>query len=155
MQIGQHTEQLIAFLLVREDGVTPAPKAAPVVRISRAGGAFGPASQPVAEIGAGWYAIQLTTEETGEIGPLIITADGNATMEWREIHYIKATRPPVEELAEQVLAQLRTDEIAEQAAALIDPEAIAAGLEQAAREAVAQALENSSLSLRLQLEAAD
>lgn len=132
MEIERGSEPLIAFLLVDQaDHVSPAAGAEPPALVSTAGRPFAPANNEVVEIGEGWYSLRLAKNETADLGPLIVVAQGDETSAWRDIHYVVERKTGD--------GEIRIDEIAEAAVALIDPEVIAAGIEQEVTSALGRA----------------
>jgi hypothetical protein len=101
MNITQNSKPTLVFLLVdASDLQTPQPGKAPDVLISAAGKSFKKAKNQAAEIGDGWYQIDLDASETDSTGPLIVRAAAEGTVEWRDIHYVivpqSVPQPPSE-----------------------------------------------------------
>ena len=53
--------------------------AAPVVNVSKAGGAFAAAGGTVTEVGNGWYKVSLTTTDTNTVGDLAYYITGSGS----------------------------------------------------------------------------
>lgn len=91
MQITKGSSSLVVFLLVdRSDFYTPVPNQNPTVRISMHGGPFQATTEAARPIGDGWYKVQLTPQETSQVGQLIVTAAANGTAEWRDVMQVVA-----------------------------------------------------------------
>ncbi len=89
MIIENNTTPTIVFLLVnQDDATTPAAGKSPSVTISKNGGSFRAPNGSVTEMGNGWYKFQLTRAETDTNGPLVVRAEANGTLEWRDIHQV-------------------------------------------------------------------
>ena len=92
MLIKRRSSVKIVFLMVDENDIKNALSALqPAVQISRNGNAFQDVTNAVEEIGAGWYSVLLTNEETNVSGPLIIRATAPAAHEWRDLHQVYGT----------------------------------------------------------------
>ena len=115
----------VAFLLVGEDLATGVERASGLeTLISVNGGAFRPTAGEPEEVGAGWYVVDLTAEETATPGPLIFRALADeAAVEWRNLYEVEA-------------------------APVVDGEALAAAVAEAVAEAVADAVGDWALELR-------
>jgi len=86
----------IVFLLVSTtDAVTGVENAQNLqVTLSQNGGAFAAVTNPVAQIGGGWYKVVLSAAETATDGPLIVRASADGTYEWRDIHQVYTPETP-------------------------------------------------------------
>ncbi|MEZ4558744.1 MAG: hypothetical protein R3A10_07920 [Caldilineaceae bacterium] len=92
------TPTIVALMVAATDkstaqtGLDPVPTA----YISKNGGAFAATTNAFTEIGGGgygWYALQLTAEETGTDGPLIVVAWADGTAVWRDVFQVYTTVP--------------------------------------------------------------
>ena len=89
MIIEKGTTPTVVFLLVQAaNGTEPAPNKQPVVQLAKNGGSFNPVLGSVSQMGSGWYSVQLTAAETDTDGPLVIRAQADDTLEWRDIHQV-------------------------------------------------------------------
>jgi hypothetical protein len=90
--LKQSTAYTIAFFMVSSsDHLAAKTAAAPVVNISKAGGAFGAAAGAVTEIANGWYKCALTSADTNTLGDLAfhITGTGADDTDFREQVFAK------------------------------------------------------------------
>ncbi len=89
MQITSGTTPTIMFVLVSSvDDRTAVTGAAPVVSISKAGGAFAATTNAAAEISAGFYKVTLTATETNTVGVLALYATATGADVWRDLHQV-------------------------------------------------------------------
>ena len=86
----------IVFLLVASDDAdTAITGIAPTVQISVNGGSFAAAAGTPAEIGSGWYYIDLTAGEVDTAGPLIVKAYHASSKVWSNLYEVIAADPDV------------------------------------------------------------
>lgn len=97
MRIENGSTPTILFFLVDEtDNKSPLTGASPTVTLSKAGAAFGAATNSPAEIANGFYSIALTAGETDTDGELAILATATGANDWRDIHQVETTPATVD-----------------------------------------------------------
>lgn len=106
------------MLLLVDDQMQPAPGASPPVLISKDGGPFVATAAGATEIGAGWYAVQLTADELDTPGPLIVTAKRDDTLEWRDIIFVAEIGSAIDA---EAIRQIVREEIAQWGIELAGP----------------------------------
>lgn len=84
--VTQQPEALV-FLLVDAEAEEPAPNKEPIVIIWTEHNGWTPI-EPVTELGAGWYSVEVNELDTAEQGVMIFRASAEGTREWRDIHQI-------------------------------------------------------------------
>lgn len=95
------TPTLILYFVLTADYYTAATGVAPVVKISKNGGAFATATNsPATEIGNGFYSLALTPSEAGTDGPLAVRAyvDASGSPDsdysiWVDVHEVTSGVP--------------------------------------------------------------
>ena len=91
MIINNNTAATIVLLLVSDDnGIDGMEGLAGsiTVKMSKNGSSLSPVTVTLTELGDGWYTFSLSESHTDTIGPLIITARAEGTLEWRDIHQV-------------------------------------------------------------------
>ena len=90
-KITQSTEYEYLFKLVNADDDESAETGkAPTVQIRKAGGSFGPTTNPASEIANGWYKVIFTTTEANTLGPMLIEAWATGTNVWSDKVVVEA-----------------------------------------------------------------
>jgi len=122
MEITQHSEVAIAFLLVDETAKNGVAGAAPAVSVSMAGQPFVLLNDvEITETGGGWYMFVLPADYTATIGPLIIVASAEQSPhEWRDIHYVTASQLDAGLTREEIM-EIVAEEMAAWSARLLVP----------------------------------
>ena len=75
---GNTTQPLPFLMVLSSDHVTGATGKAPVVTISKNGGAFASPSGTVSEIGNGFYVLAANATDANTLGPLLLHATATA-----------------------------------------------------------------------------
>ena len=92
----------IVFLMVdSSDSETAETGVSPTVYVSKAGGAFAASTNSAAEIGRGWYSVELTATETNTDGALVVEAEATGCEVQRIEHQILTTLSAVLSSAER------------------------------------------------------
>lgn len=90
MRILANQPNNIVLLLVLSDGVTPAStNVADIdVKYSINCSQFATYAGVVSSMGNGWYSLSINPGDAPDLSPLVLTASGPGTLEWRDIHEI-------------------------------------------------------------------